>query len=220
MTSTPRPHQFIQRLTSTDFSGRPGLFLDRDGVIVEEVGYLHRVEDIHFLPGVVGALTAANRARVATIVVTNQSGIARGHYGWADFLTVQTAILDYLSQAGARLDMVLACSEPPDQIRATGVGASSSWRKPQPGMFFEAAKSLEIDLALSYVVGDKLTDLIAGFRAGLCGGILTLTGHGRREAAENRRLLDSWTTTTDFAVTITDDPAEAIVEWLLTASNV
>jgi D-glycero-D-manno-heptose 1,7-bisphosphate phosphatase len=147
---------------------RPALFLDRDGVIVEEVLYLHRVEDVAILPGAAEAIAAANQRGWLVVVVTNQAGIAHGYYGWKEFEAVQEAILTDLERLGARIDAVLACPHHP----------AHPARKPQPGMLLRAAEALSIDLAQSWIVGDKASDLLAGRAAGLKGGILVMTGHG------------------------------------------
>ena len=174
---------------------RPALFLDRDGVIVEEVLYLHRVEDVALLPGAPEAIAAANRRGWLVVVVTNQAGIAHGYYGWKEFEAVQETILFCLGRLGARVDAVLACPHHP----------AHPARKPQPGMLLRAAEALSIDLARSWIVGDKASDLLAGRAAGLQGGILVMTGHGpaHREAATALR-------TPEFDVRVARAIGEAI----------
>lgn len=181
--------------------GRPALFLDRDGVIVEEVLYLHRVEDVALLPGAAEAIAAANRRGWLVVVATNQAGIAHGYYGWKEFEAVQEAILTELGRFGARIDAVLACPHHP----------AHPARKPQPGMLLRAAEALSIDLAQSWIVGDKASDLSAGRAAGLKGGILVMTGHGpaHRDAATALR-------TPEFDVRVTKSIGEAVS--LLTSS--
>jgi D-glycero-D-manno-heptose 1,7-bisphosphate phosphatase len=157
---------------------RPALFLDRDGVVVAEVNYLHRIGDIAMLDGAVEAIAACNDAGVPVVMVTNQSGVGRNYYGWADFAAVQAEIERLI--APARLDMVLACgyhadAAPPYRREAHG------WRKPNPGMLQEAAAALALDLARSWIVGDSAGDIAAGRNAGLAGGIHVLTGHGSRD---------------------------------------
>ena len=150
---------------------RPALFLDRDGVVAVERHFLRRVEDVALIDGAAAAIAAANRAGLPVVLVSNQSGIARGLLGWAEFAAVQREILARLAAAGARLDLVLACPFHPDH----------PWRKPNPGMLLEAARRLPIDLARSLLVGDKADDLRAGRAAGLRQGAHVLTGHGRAE---------------------------------------
>ncbi len=147
---------------------RPALFLDRDGVIVDEVLYLHRVEDLALLPGAAETIRAANHLGVPVVMVTNQAGIARGYYGWKEFDDVQNALFSSLGRLDARIDGVFACPHYPVHPA----------RKPQPGMLIRAAEAMHIDLGRSWIVGDKASDLQAGRAAGLSGGVLVMTGHG------------------------------------------
>lgn len=171
---------FAERLNFEDFSGRPALFLDRDGVIVEETNYLHRPDEVRMLPGAASAIAAVNRAAIPVVIVTNQAGIGRGYYDWKDFHAVQSLICNELEKVGARSDMVIACA-----YHENGVGEYACddhpWRKPQPGMLIEAAARLGIDLPSSFIVGDCLTDIQAGARAGLRTGAMVETGHGKGE---------------------------------------
>lgn len=172
---------WAESLTRRELAGRPALFLDRDGVIVEETHYLSRAEDMVMIPGVAEAIAKANAREIPVIVVTNQAGIARGYYGWEDFAKVQAAIIAALAAAGATLDVVLACG-----YHGVGTGplavADHAWRKPNCGMLDYAAERHGIDLGRSWIVGDKVSDLEAGLKAGLTGGFLVKTGHGEAEA--------------------------------------
>jgi len=161
---------------------RPALFLDRDGVIVQETGYLHRVEDLRPYPAAAAVIRACNERRIPVVLVTNQSGVGRGYYGWAEFAALQCALMDRLAAAGARFDMVLACAYHQDGEPPYGI-ARHDWRKPGPGMLREAAETLRLDLARSWIVGDAASDIEAGRNAGLAGGIHVLTGHGARDRA-------------------------------------
>jgi D-glycero-D-manno-heptose 1,7-bisphosphate phosphatase len=182
---------------------RPALFLDRDGVLVEEVLYLHRVEDIAFIPGAAETIAAANRSDVAVVLVTNQAGIARGYYGWREFEAVQQAILSELQRSSAQVDAVLACPHHPSGVEPYRHPAHPS-RKPQPGMLLRAAEILGIAPELSWIVGDKTSDLLAGRAAGLRGGLLVMTGHGPEhcEAAKALR-------TPQFEVLFSDSVKDA-----------
>ena len=171
----------------TDLAGiaaRPALLLDRDGVIVEEVGYLYRAEDVRLIPGAAETIAAANRAGVPVVIVTNQAGIGRGYYGWEDFAQVQSRLLADLVRGGAWVDMVLACP-----FHAEGRGAFAiddhPARKPNPGMILAAAEALPIDLGRSWIVGDQASDLEAGRRANLAGAIHVASGHGEAERPRN-----------------------------------
>ncbi len=165
---------------------RPALFLDRDGVIVEDVGYLHRPGDVRLIAGAAEVIAAANRAAVPVVAVTNQSGIGRGLYGWAEFAATEARIAADLAAHDARLDMVVACPFHPEGIPPYRHPAHPC-RKPQPGMILRAATRLGLDLGRSWIVGDRATDLAAGCAAGLAGGLHVLTGYGQAErtAAQN-----------------------------------
>lgn len=157
--------------------GRPALFLDRDGVIVEEVVYLHRPEDVVVIAGAASVVAAANRAGVAVVLVTNQSGIGRGYYGWGDFRATQARIEAALAAEGAYLDAVLACPYTPGGA-GPYVHPDHPDRKPNPGMLRRAGARLDLALAHSWIVGDRGLDIAAGRRAGLAGGLHVATGFG------------------------------------------
>ena len=166
---------------------RPALFLDRDGVVVDEVDFLHRPEDVRLAPGAAETVAAANRAGVPVVIVSNQSGIGRGRYGWPEFAATQDRILARLAEAGAAVDMVLACpfhaeGRPPYRHPA------HPCRKPNPGMLLRAAERLALDRAGSWIVGDRASDLAAGRAAGLAGGLHVLTGYGPGERAAAQAL--------------------------------
>jgi D-glycero-D-manno-heptose 1,7-bisphosphate phosphatase len=160
--------------------GRPAVFLDRDGAVVEETGYLHRVEDILLIPGAAEVIAAANQQSVPVIMVTNQSGIGRGYYGWTEFNSVQDAIVALLAAEGARVDAVYACAHHPD---AKGFLAHPDHpaRKPNPGMLLQAASDLALDLKASWLVGDKANDIETAKRAGIAGALQVATGYGAAE---------------------------------------
>lgn len=163
-------------------AGRAALFLDRDGVIVVDTHYLGRVEDMRVIDGAAAAIARCNASGVPVVVVTNQAGIGRGYYGWDDFRAVQGALSAALGAAGARLDGVLACAyhgEGREPLRV----ADHPWRKPRPGMILEAASRMKLDLARSWMVGDRAHDLAAGAAAGLAGGTLLAPDDLERQAA-------------------------------------
>ncbi len=158
----------------------PALFLDRDGVILEEVDYLHRPGDVRLLPGAAAATAAANVRAVPVVVVTNQSGIGRGYYGWDAFLAVLDRMLGLLAREGAAIDAVFACPFHRDALPPYD-HSDHPGRKPRPGMLERAARQLNLDLPRSWIVGDTAADIGAGRAAGLAGGVHVLTGHGRRD---------------------------------------
>lgn len=159
------------------FAGRPALFLDRDGVVVEEVSYLHRPGDVRPIAGAGETIAAANRHGLAVVLVTNQSGIGRGYYGWADFRATQDAIDAALAADGGRLDMVIACPFTPRGAGAY-VHPDHPDRKPNPGMLNRAIAGLGVIAGQSWLVGDRGLDVRAAKAAGLAGALQVASGHG------------------------------------------
>ena len=154
----------------------PAVFLDRDGTLNEEVGYLCRPEDVVLIPGAREALARLNARGIPVLVVTNQAGIGRGKYGWDDFQAVMDRIAALLAEAGAHVDGVYAAPH-----HASGLGGYAHPdhpdRKPNPGMLLRAAREHGVDLARSWMIGDKALDLGAGRNAG-CRVALVRTGYG------------------------------------------
>ena len=166
---------------------RPALFLDRDGVIVEEIGHLHRPADVRMISGAAEVIAAANRATVPVIVVSNQSGVGRGLFGWPDFAAVQQRIIRELAARGAFIDAVLACPYHAE-ARPPYRHPDHPARKPNAGMIYAAARLLPIALRASWIIGDRASDLTAGRTAGLAGGLLVLSGLGQRELEASQPL--------------------------------
>ena len=179
----------------------PALFLDRDGVLVEEVGYLSRPEDVAPIAGAAQVVAAGNAANVPVALV-NQSGVGRGLYGWEDFAAVQARLVETL--AGARLDGVFACAYHAEAQGAFAI-AGHPWRKPGDGMLRAAAEALGLDLGRSWMVGDTASDIAAGRRAGLAGGVHVLTGHGSAEREAALALADA-----GYAVEARDSLADCL----------
>ena len=151
----------------------PALFLDRDGTLIELVDYLSRPEDVASIPGAFESLAQAARAGLRVVIVTNQSGIERGYYGWDAFAQVQERVIALADATGERIDAVYACPALPE--------SGAACRKPAPGMIHAAADDLGIDLGASWIVGDSASDLEAGRRAGLARGWLVPSGYGARD---------------------------------------
>lgn len=155
---------------------RKAVFLDRDGTINVEVQYLNKVEEFQFIPGVPYALKRLKEAGLLLVVVTNQSGIGRGIYDEAALQRVHDHMHRELAGYGVEIDACYFCPHHPEH--ATGEYLKEcSCRKPLPGMLQQAAEALDIDLAASYMVGDKLIDVEVGINAG-CTPILVMTGYG------------------------------------------
>ena len=152
---------------------RPAVFLDRDGTLIEEANYLSDPDQVELIPGAVEALTLLRDHGYALVVVTNQSGIARGFYGLKDYEAVARRLDEILEGYGLVLDATRFCPHHPD---FTG---ECSCRKPATGMHRDAAEVLGLDLAASWFVGDKLKDLLPSLELG-GQGILVRTGYGPR----------------------------------------
>lgn len=174
------PGLWVERIGAREFpAGRPALFLDRDGTINVDTDYPSDPADIVLRPPMLPPIEAANRAGVPVVVVTNQSGIARGYFGWEAFARVNGRVLDLLAEQNIFVDMVLACA-----YHEAGSGplaiSDHPMRKPNPGMLLEAQKRLQLDLKRSLIVGDKPADMEAGQRAGLPRGWL-VDGDGKKQ---------------------------------------
>jgi D-glycero-D-manno-heptose 1,7-bisphosphate phosphatase len=146
------------------------VFLDRDGTIIVEKHYLHRPEDVEIFPGAGAALRRLGEAGFKLIIVTNQSGIGRGYYTLADAERVNERVCADLAREGVRFEKAYIAPEAPDQ--------PSRGRKPSPQFLFDARDELNLNLAESYMVGDKLIDLECGWNAGIKKSILVRTGYG------------------------------------------
>ena len=152
-------------------AGIPGMFLDRDGVLIENAHYLARLSDIRLIPGAAAGIRRLNLAGVPVVVITNQSGVARGYFPESFVREAHAFLDDLLAREGARIDGWYYCPHHPDY------GLDCECRKPKPGMLRTAAHELNLDLARSWLIGDNLTDCEAGTAAG-CRTILVRTGHG------------------------------------------
>ena len=158
------------------------VFLDRDGTLIEESGYLERLERMVFFPYTVDAVRALNRAGFLVVVITNQAGIARGIVKESFVAEAHQAISDTLARGGARIDAYYYCPHYKTGVVEAYV-KECDCRKPQPGMLLRAAKDLDIDLSRSFGVGDRWHDVGAAQAAG-ARGVLVRTGLGRREEAK------------------------------------
>jgi D-glycero-D-manno-heptose 1,7-bisphosphate phosphatase len=146
------------------------VFLDRDGTIIEERSYLHRIEDVVILPGVIGALQRLSDAGFFLFLVTNQSGVGRGYFTLSDVENVHQYIAAEFAALGVAFAKIFIAPEAPDQV--------SRGRKPSPAFLYDARDEFGIELAGSFMVGDKLIDLQCGWGAGVRKSILVRTGYG------------------------------------------
>lgn len=184
--------------------GRRAVFLDRDGTIIEEAGYPDSLDRIVFFPFSVDAVRTLNAGGFAVVVVTNQSGIARGIVPEPFVGEAHRYIAARLEAGGARIDGFYYCPHHPDAIDPSLRGPCDC-RKPQPGLLHRAAADLGLDLARSFVVGDRWKDLGAARAVG-ARGVLVRTGVGREQEQQDDVRLPG--------VAIVDDLAAAAA-WIL-----
>jgi D-glycero-D-manno-heptose 1,7-bisphosphate phosphatase len=152
-----------------DIPARPALFLDRDGVLNEDPGYVHRWEDFHWIPGAREAVAAFNAAGWLVFVVTNQSGVGRGYYTEADVHALHAQMTLSLAEAGGRIDAYYYCPHHPEASHEAYRHPDPPDRKPNPGMLLKAMADWPVDRERSLMVGDKDADLEAARRAGVRG---------------------------------------------------
>jgi D-glycero-D-manno-heptose 1,7-bisphosphate phosphatase len=148
----------------------PAIFLDRDGTLIQEREYLADPAGVDLFPGIGPALRRLQDAGFQLVIITNQSGIGRGYYTEADMHRVNARLLELLAAAGVSIAKIYYAPEAPEQ--------PSRGRKPSPQFLFDARDHLQLDLAQSYMIGDKLIDLECGWNAGVKRAILVRTGYG------------------------------------------
>jgi D-glycero-D-manno-heptose 1,7-bisphosphate phosphatase len=155
----------------------PAVFLDRDGVLIDEVNYLARIDQVRVIPGATAAVRRLNDAGLPVVVVTNQAGVARGYFPESQVGVIHECLSKvFADEVGARIDHYDYSPYHPTE----GVGEykkETDCRKPHPGMLLRSAAKLNLDLSRSWLVGDKVSDLQAGAAAG-CRTILVRTGYG------------------------------------------
>ena len=189
----------MRRWPLANGAARPAVFLDRDGTVSEEVGYLNHLSRFRLLPGTAVAIRRLNEAALPVIVVTNQSGVARGYFPEQLVRDVHERMKAELLEAGARLDGVYYCPHVSSD--------KCECRKPKTGMLEQAARELGLDLEKSFVVGDRQSDVELAHCAG-ARSVLVRTGFGEGELTWHAK---NWTHQPEF---VAADLPEA-VEWVL-----
>jgi D-glycero-D-manno-heptose 1,7-bisphosphate phosphatase len=149
------------------------VFLDRDGTIIEDKHYLRQPEEVVIVPGAASALARLQSAGFKLFIVSNQSGVGRGYFTMAEVERVNGHLVEQLGRSGVRFEKVYFAPEAPD--------APSRGRKPSPQFLFDAREEFGVDLAGSYMIGDKLSDLECGWNAGVKKSILVRTGYGAEQ---------------------------------------
>ncbi len=171
-------------MVARGFKHNWGVFLDRDGTVTEEAGYVNHVSRLHLIPGAAEGIRLLNDAGVPVILATNQAGVARGYFDENLVKAVLERLGSMLGALGARLDAVYYCphhptaGEPPYR-------ADCDCRKPKPGMLLRGAREFGLDLSRSYVIGDKISDVYFAGAAG-AKGLLVTTGYGLGELVHQR----------------------------------
>lgn len=187
---------------------RRAVFLDRDGVLNKDPPhYAHRLDQLELLPRSGTAVKILNEYGYLVIIISNQSGVARGYYTENEVSIFNNALLMKIQEFGGEVDAIYYCPHHPD-AKIEKYRLTCNCRKPNPGMLLQAAKEHNIDLQKSYVVGDKCSDIEAGKNAG-CQTILVLTGHGTDESLKMK----------DDNCLVAVDLYEAISKYIILKSN-
>jgi D-glycero-D-manno-heptose 1,7-bisphosphate phosphatase len=151
------------------------VLLDRDGTLIHERNYLSRIEDIELFPNTLAGLQRLASLNLGLVVVTNQSGIARGYFGWPEVNGIHAHLTRLFADNGVSVAGFYVCPHGPDEV--------CECRKPEPGLVLQAARELQFDPATAFVIGDKPCDIDLGKRLGAT-TILVRTGYGEQYAAE------------------------------------
>ncbi len=157
--SDPAQWYWVHNMWRPRKRGWKTVFLDRDGTINTDKGYVSKKEDLEFIPGVFETLRSLRKAGYLLVIVTNQSGIARGYYSEADYIKLRDYFLDCLFKEGVIIDRTYHCPHHPDD--------GCDCRKPLPGMLHRAIEDIQVSLSQSYIVGDKESDVLAGKNIGI-----------------------------------------------------
>jgi len=158
--------------------------MDRDGTLINDVGYPSRPDDVRLLPGAAGALSRFGAAGYKRIVISNQSGIGRGLITHAQATAVHERLIAVLAEEGAGIDAAYYCPHAPDE--------SCSCRKPSPELILQAARELDLDPSRSFMIGDKPSDVEAGVRAGCRTILLSSQPAASRSAAGADAVVTDW----------------------------
>ena len=169
----------VQRIKQSNSFHRKAVFLDRDGVINKDFGYVHRWEDFEFIPGSIEAMRKLQDSGYALVIVTNQSGLARGFYTQQQYHQLTETYVQYLAAQRVFLDGVYFCPHHPKGA-VPSLAKECDCRKPAPGMFHKAARELDISLSDSLMIGDKSSDVEAARAAGV-GHIFSVDSQNSRD---------------------------------------
>ncbi len=180
----------------------PAIFLDRDGTIIEDRNYISRPEQVFILPGASAALQRLQVAGYSLFIVSNQSGVGRGYFSLADVEKVNEHLRQEFSREGVVFKKIYVAPEAPD--------TPSRGRKPSPQFLLEARDEFDIELAQSYMIGDKIIDLQCGWNAGVRKSILVRTGYGAQVERDSPK---------ELSRAVVADDLSAAAAWILAGQS-
>ena len=176
---------------------KKAIFFDRDGVLIHDTHHIKDIKNVSLMRGVTKLLSYSQRQGYLNIVITNQSGISRNFFSWEDYEKITNRMLEIINLPNA-INAIYANGEGPNELKSC-----KSWRKPNPNMLIKASKDFNIDLSDSILIGDRLSDIQCGEKAGLKNLIHVLTGHGQ---SERGKVIESYSQTKkDLNLILTED---------------
>ena len=193
---------------------RRAIFIDRDGTISEEVGYVNHPSRYRVFPYSAEAIRLLNEAGVLAILITNQAGVARGYFAEEMIGTVHNILIQELERGGARLDAIYYCPHHPS-VGEPPFCFDCDCRKPKPGLIRRAADEFNIDLAQSWMIGDRYSDTELARNAGVCSAFV-LSGYGRGEWEYQRAV---WKHEPDLVAENLLEAVQAIIERMKTVAS-
>lgn len=192
---------------STEPNKRPAVFLDRDGTLTVEGGYINHPSRLHLMENTAAGIKLLNENGLLAVVTTNQAGVARGYFTEDLIHVVHNHMKDLLAEKGAQVDAIYYCPHHPRE-GGPGYQLDCNCRKPKPGMIEQACKDLPVDLEHSYMVGDKISDSEFGHRLGIR-TVMVMTGYGRGEYEYQRQ---DWKDQPDYLAEDLLDAAQWIIK--------
>ena len=195
MTGVRLKDKYMFKRTNIKTTGKFSIFMDRDGVLIKDKHYLSSASQVELHEGVIELFEFMIERNITAVVVTNQSGIGRGFFDWKQYEQVTAEMMKQLNFPSCLLG-IYANSYLPGKEEG-----SDHWRKPRPGMLIQAAKDFGINLTAAQIVGDRLSDIVAGARAGIMTAYHVKTGHGETEREEVRNMSKGkWLNTYDCEI--------------------
>ena len=182
MTGVRLKDKYVFKRTNIKTTGRFSIFMDRDGVLIKDKHYLASASQVELHEGVIELFKSLAERSITAVVITNQSGIGRGLFDWKEYEQVTAEMMKQLNYPSCLLGIYANGYLPGKEEEA------DHWRKPGPGMLIQAAEDFGINLNTSQIVGDRLSDIVAGARAGIMTAYHVKTGHGETEREQVRNM--------------------------------